>query len=244
MFPLQDINPRKRMPIITYTLIILNVLVFFWELSLSDQALQNAFLDLASVPANLTRDPISLEAFMDIMRSMFMHGGWEHILGNMLYLWLFGDNVEDRLGSLLYLVLYFGSGFVAAIAQTLIDPASRIPMIGASGAIAGVLGSYLIMFPGVRVRGIVPLGYFSRMAEWPAWTVLGLWFVLQLVQGFGSLGVPAEYGGGVAFFAHIGGFVAGVVLTWIFMQLVPQPPPTERRQMLYRRAQRGNNINL
>lgn len=244
MFPLHDINPRKRTPIITYALIILNVLVFFWELSLSEQALQRAFLDLASVPANLTRQPFSLESFMDVVRSMFLHGGWEHILGNMLYLWLFGDNVEDRLGGLLYLVLYFGSGFAATIAQTLIDPTSGIPMIGASGAIAGVLGSYLIMFPGVRVRGIVPLGYFTQLAEWPAWTVLGLWFVLQLVQGFGSLGVPAEYGGGVAFFAHIGGFVAGVVMTWIFMQIVPQPPAAERRQMLYRRAQRGNNINL
>lgn len=239
MFPLHDINPRQRTPIITYALIILNVLVFLWEMSLSDRALQQAFLDLATVPANLTRDPFSLESVMDIMRSMFLHGGWEHILGNMLYLWLFGDNIEDRLGGILYLVLYFGSGFAAAIAQTLIDPTSGIPMVGASGAIAGVLGSYLIMFPGVRVRGIVPLGYFSRMAEWPAWSVLGLWFVLQLVQGFGSLGAAAEYGGGVAFFAHIGGFVAGVVMTWVFMRLVPQPTAPERRQMLYRRAERA-----
>lgn len=240
MFPLQDINPRRRTPLITYTLIILNVLVFVWEMSLSEVDLQRAFQDLAVVPAYISRDPLSLETVLDILRSMFLHGGLEHIFGNMLYLWLFGDNIEDRLGGLLYLVLYFGSGFVAVFAQMLIDPNSTIPMVGASGAIAGVLGGYLILFPGVRVRGIVPLGYVSRMAEWPAWTVLGLWFVLQLVQGFGSLGAAAQYGGGVAFFAHIGGFVAGVVLTWVFMRMVPQPPAEERVQSLYRRVGRGS----
>lgn len=243
MFPLQDINPRQRTPVLTYALIAINVIVFFWELSLGDEALQQAFFDLAAVPANLSSNPFSLESLMDVIRSMFLHGGWDHILGNMLYLWLFGDNLEDRLGGVLYLVLYFGSGFVATIAQTLIDPTSPIPMIGASGAIAGILGGYLIMFPGVRVRGIMPLGYFSRLAEWPAWAVLGLWFVLQLVQGFGSLGVAAEYGGGVAFFAHIGGFVAGVVLTWIFMRMAPQPPAEARVQNLYRRAERDNPTN-
>ncbi|HEX2907091.1 MAG TPA: rhomboid family intramembrane serine protease [Phototrophicaceae bacterium] len=239
MFPLQDINPRRRTPILTYTLIVLNVLVFLWEMSLGQNGLERAFFDLAAVPANLTNNPFSLEAFLDIMRSMFLHGGWDHILGNMLYLWLFGDNLEDRLGGILYLVLYFASGFVATIAQTVIDPTSTIPMIGASGAIAGVLGGYLLMFPGVRVRGIVPIGRISQLAEMPAWTVLGLWFVLQLVQGFGSLGASAEYGGGVAFFAHIGGFIAGLVLTWIFMRMVPQPPASDRRQMLYQRSTRG-----
>lgn len=239
MFPLQDINPRQRTPLITYTLIVLNVLVFVWEMSLGEQGLERMFQDFAVVPAYITRDPVSLETVLDILRAMFLHGGVEHIFGNMLYLWLFGDNVEDRLGGLLYLALYFGSGFVAVFAQMLIDPNSTIPMVGASGAIAGVLGGYLIMFPGVRVRGIMPLGYISRMAEWPAWMVLGLWFVLQLVSGFGSLGANAQYGGGVAFFAHIGGFIAGVVLTWLFMRMVPQPPAEERVQNLYRRMGRG-----
>jgi membrane associated rhomboid family serine protease len=211
--------------------------VFIWELTFSPQELERIFATLSVVPANASGAPWSLETFLDIVRSMFFHGGFDHILGNMLYLWLFGDNVEDRLGGIFYLILYFVGGFVAAIAQILIDPNSQIPLVGASGAIAAVLGGYLILFPGVRVRGIVGLGRVGTLAEWPAWAVLGLWFVLQLVNGFASLGA-AEYGGGVAFFAHIGGFVAGLVLTFIFMSIVPQPPPETRRRMLYQRAAR------
>lgn len=237
MFPMQDLNPRRRTPILTYGLIVLNVIVFVWELSFSPEQLEPIFRELSAVPANITGNLLSLETFLDITRSMFFHGGYEHIFGNMLYLWLFGDNVEDRLGGIFFLILYFVSGFVAAFAQVLISPESTVPLVGASGAIAGVLGSYLILFPGVRVRGIVPLGRISQMAEWPAWMVLGLWFVLQLINGFASLGADAAYGG-VAFFAHIGGFIAGVVLTWLFMGLVPQPPPQARRQLLYQRAQR------
>jgi membrane associated rhomboid family serine protease len=238
MFPLSDMNPTRRLPVFTYGLIILNVLVFIWQLSFSEEQLAQIFQQLASVPANISAAPFAAENILDMIRSMFMHGGFEHIIGNMLYLWLFGDNVEDRLGWILYLVLYFVSGFVAVYAQTIINPASTIPMIGASGAIAGVLGSYLIMFPSVKVRGIIPIGRLSSLQEWPAWAVLGMWFVLQLVSGFGSLTQNAEYGGGVAFFAHIGGFVAGVVLTFIFMQIVPQPPVEQRNQALYERARR------
>jgi membrane associated rhomboid family serine protease len=156
----------------------------------------------------------------------------------MLYLYLFGDNIEDRLGAILYLVVYFGGGFVAAFAQVIVDPTSQIPLIGASGAIAAVLGSYLVMFPGVRVQGILPIGRISTMQEMPAWIVLGLWFVLQLFSGFGSLGTDAQYGGGVAFFAHIGGFIFGAVITLILSRIVPQPPAEERRQMLYDRTAR------
>jgi membrane associated rhomboid family serine protease len=169
---------------------------------------------------------------------MFMHGGFEHIIGNMLYLYLFGDNLEDRMGVLLYAGLYLVSGFVAVIAQVLISPGSTVPMIGASGAIAGVLGGYLIMFPNVRVRGIIPLGRIGSIQEMPAIFVLGFWFVLQLFNGLASLGVPTASEGGTAFFAHIGGFVAGLVLTWLFMRMVPQPPSSERNQMLYQRTQR------
>jgi len=237
MFPMQDLNPRRRTPILTYALIVLNVIVFIWELSFSQQQLEQIFMQLSVVPANVTRDPFSLETFLDIVRSMFFHGGYDHIFGNMLYLWLFGDNVEDRLGGIFFLILYFVSGFVAAIAQVLISPESTIPLVGASGAIAGVLGSYLILFPGVKVRGIVPLGRIAQMAEWPAWLVLGFWFVLQLINGFASLGADSAYGG-VAFFAHVGGFIAGVVLTGLFMGLAPQPPAAERRQLLYQRAAR------
>jgi membrane associated rhomboid family serine protease len=238
MFPIRDINPTRRVPILTYALIVINVIVFLWEQTLTEVELLNAFLDLSVVPANVSNALFSTETMLDLARSMFFHGGWAHLIGNMLYLWLFGDNVEDRLGKVLFLVLYFSSGVVAALAQVLIQPSSLIPLVGASGAIAGVLGSYLLLFPGVRVQGIVPLGYFARMTEWPAWAVLGLWFVLQLFNGVLTLGVPTGMSGGVAFFAHIGGFLMGLILTVVLRAVVPQPPPEETREMLYDRARR------
>lgn len=236
MIPLSDANPTRRIPILTYVLIAINVLVFLWEMTLGERVLQNAFLDLSIVPAKFSANPASLEAMLDLFRSMFFHGGFEHIAGNMLYLWLFGDNVEDRLGKLGFLFLYFASGIAAALAQIMIDPNSEIPLVGASGAIAGVLGSYLILFPGIKVRGLMPMGRMSTMSELPAWIVLGFWFVLQLVSGIGSLGANAQYGGGVAFFAHIGGFVMGMILTVLLMQIVPQPPAEERKQIAYQRV--------
>jgi membrane associated rhomboid family serine protease len=238
MLPLKDLNPTRRIPLITYGLIAANVIVFIWEQTLSATELQDAFLRLSVVPANVIEDPLALDTLLDFIRSMFFHGGWAHLLGNMLYLWLFGDNLEDRMGVVLFLFLYVLGGVVASIAQILIDPNSPIPLIGASGAIAGVLGGYLILFPGVRVRGIVPLGLVTRLAEWPAWIVLGLWFIIQLFNGAISLGVETGATGGVAFFAHIGGFLTGLVFTWIFMKLIPQPPAERRRDILYERAQR------
>jgi membrane associated rhomboid family serine protease len=219
-------------------LIVINVIVFLWEQTLSDVRLMSVFMDYSVVPANVYDAPFAIDTILDLVRSMFFHGGWAHLLGNMLYLWLFGDNVEDRLGKILYLVLYFSSGVVAALAQVVIQPLSEIPLVGASGAIAGVLGSYLLLFPGVRVQGIVPLGYFARMTEWPAWAVLGLWFVLQLFNGVLTLGVPTGMSGGVAFFAHIGGFLMGLALTFVLRTFVPQPPPEDTREMLYERARR------
>jgi membrane associated rhomboid family serine protease len=238
MLPLKDLNPTRRIPFVTYGLIAVNVGVFIWTLLYSAAELQDMFLQLSIVPAYVTENPFSVETLLDIFRSMFFHGGWVHLLGNMLYLWLFGDNLEDRMGVVLYLFVYFASGFAASIAQILVDPNSPIPLIGASGAIAGILGGYLILFPGVRVRGIIPLGWFSRMAEWPAWIVLGMWFVVQLLNGAISLGVDTGATGGVAFIAHVGGFIAGLVLTWIFAKLVPQPPVEQRREVLYERARR------
>jgi membrane associated rhomboid family serine protease len=239
MMPIADVNPTRRLPILTWGLIAVNVLVFLWELSMPETQLERTFLDLAAVPNNATSLGLfAPETLLDIVRSMFFHGGWDHIIGNMLYLYLFGDNIEDRFGYIGFLLLYFISGFAASYAQILIDPTSTIPMIGASGAIAGVLGAYLVLFPGVKVRGIIPLGRVSTLQEWPAWIVLGMWFVLQLVNGFASLGAQAQYGGGVAFFAHIGGFVAGVVLAFLLGALVPQPPAEQRREMLYERGRR------
>lgn len=238
MLPLKDLNPTRRVPFITYALIAVNVIVFLWEQTQSTAALQSTFLQLSVVPAQVLRAPFALDTVLDFLRSMFFHGGWLHLLGNMLYLWLFGDNIEDRLGAVGYLGFYFLSGIAASTAQILIDPDSTIPMIGASGAIAGVLGGYLIMYPRVRVQGIILLGIFSRTANWPAWSVLGLWFVMQLFNGLVSLGVMTATTGGVAFFAHIGGFVAGIALIAIFLLLFPQPPAKERREVLYERAQR------
>lgn len=238
MLPLKDLNPTRRIPYLTYAFIAVNVFVFIWEQFLSAAELQDVFMRLSVVPANVMQNPFSLETLLDIVRSMFFHGGWAHLLGNMLYLWLFGDNLEDRMGVVLFVILYFLGGFVATIAQIIVDPNSTIPMVGASGAIAAVLGGYLILFPGVRVRGIIPLGFFSRMVEWPAWSVLGLWFVMQLFNGVVSVALVTGTTGGVAFFAHIGGFIAGLALTWIFLKLVPQPPAAQRRAVLYERAKR------
>jgi membrane associated rhomboid family serine protease len=223
------------MPLFTWGLILINILFFLWEMSLSPEQLSNAFLDISVVPRNISAAPFSLESFLDSIRSMFLHGGYEHILGNMLYLYLFGDNIEDRLGKILFLVVYFLSGFVAIAAQVIIDPNSPIPLVGASGAIAGVLGGYLILFPAVKVRGLVFLGHMGTMTELPAFVVLGFWFVLQVISGVGSLRA-VQYGGGVAFFAHVGGFIAGLVLTGIFMIFVKQPPREDRYQMLYDRS--------
>lgn len=238
MMPMSDLNPTRRTPILTWMLIAINVLVFIWELSLGEQGLNRAFQDLSVVPANVTANPFSLETAMDMLRSMFFHGGFEHIFGNMLYLYLFGDNIEDRFGGILYLILYFVSGVVAALAQIIINPNSDIPLVGASGAIAGVLGAYAVLYPNIKVRGIIPIGRMSSMQEWPAIAVLGMWFVLQLVNGFASITGDAQYGGGVAFFAHIGGFIAGVIMAFLFRAMVPQPPQEQANQVLYERAQR------
>ena len=235
MIPLNDLNPTRRVPILTWVLIVLNVLVFLWESSFSEGALMGIFTRISVVPAQVSAAPFALETQLDVLRSMFLHGGWAHLIGNMLYLYLFGDNVEDRFGRPLFLLLYVACGYAAVIAQVLIDASSEIPLVGASGAIAGVLGSYLVLFPSVRVRGLILLGLFSRLAEWPAWGVLALWFVIQLFSGFASLGPQME--GGVAFFAHIGGFVLGALLTLPLLAM-PQPPSNARNQMLYDRAHR------
>mgnify|MGYP000486377580 CR=1 FL=1 len=239
MMPISDINPTRRFPIMTYILIGINFLVFFWELTLGERGLEQAFMDLAVVPANIARlGWFHPETLMDIVRSMFFHGGWAHILGNMLYLWIFGDNIEDRFGSILFLVTYFVSGFAAVFAQALMDPTSTVPMVGASGAIAGILGAYAVLFPNVRVRGLVALGRVSTLQEMPALLVLGFWFVLQLCSGIGSL-TDTGAGGGVAFFAHIGGFIAGVIIALLLRTVVPQPPAAEREQMVYNWRNRG-----
>jgi membrane associated rhomboid family serine protease len=220
MIPLHDLNPTRRTAVVTYGLIAACFVVFLYELSLqvggSDASL-NAFLTRwGAVPARVSSaighgDFLS-QATFGLISSQFLHGGWLHILGNMLYLWIFGNNIEDRLGPVLYLLFYLSAGVVAGLTQVYIDPQSTVPLVGASGAIAGVLGAYLILYPGARVVSLVFLGYFITTVNVPAVIVLGLWFVLQLITGVASLGAPNAADGGVATFAHVGGFVMGMAV--------------------------------
>ena len=174
---------------------------------------ERLFLRFGVVPAELMADlekgRIFGEETLAIFTSMFLHVNLIHLVGNLIYLWIFGNNIEDRLGRLGFILFYFGGGVAAAIAQVAIDPTSHIPMVGASGAISAILGAYLILFPGARILSLVFLGFFYQLIEVPALIVLGFWFVLQLIDGLGSLGLAGAEGG-VAFFAHIGGFVVGV----------------------------------
>lgn len=209
--PLRDIQSRQTFPFVTTALVAINVAVFFYELSLG-QRLNGVLQQIAFVPAVYNEPGNLIGDNRSILVSMFLHGGWAHIVGNMLYLWIFGDNVEDRLGHVKYLVFYLGCGWMATLAHAWANPHSALPSIGASGAIAGVLGAYLVMFPRARVITLIPLGFFLRLAELPAILVLGFWFVLQLFSGVASLGAHTADSGGVAFWAHIGGFAVGLVV--------------------------------
>jgi len=206
MFPIGDDNStRKTAPVVVYALIALNVAVFFLELNGGDPFIMR----WAFVPRRFLADPAG--GFVTVFTSMFMHGGWVHLGGNMLYLWIFGDNVEDRFGHLKFLVFYLLCGIAATFAQMAFNPGSNVPNLGASGAIAGVLGAYILLYPGARVR--VLMG--RSVVPMPALVVIGLWIVLQFVSGIGSISNTADTGG-IAYMAHIGGFVAGFVLTLVF----------------------------
>ena len=214
MIPLRDANPTRQRPIVTYALIAICIAVFGLELwiqsSDGDRALERFISEYGAVAARITEAPTS-GALLGLITSQFLHGGWIHLGGNMLYLWIFGNNVEDRFGRLRFLGFYLAGGVVAGLTQVAIDPDSTMPLIGASGAIAAVLGAYLVLFPGARVLSLVFLGFFYQLINVPALVVLVLWFGLQLLSGFMSLGAGSAVDSGVAVFAHIGGFVAGVV---------------------------------
>ncbi len=207
MFPIGDDNSARRsIPFVNYALIAINVLVFFLELNNGDAFIQ----EWAFVPARFSADPAANIA--TVFSAMFMHGGWLHLGGNMLYLWIFGDNVEDRFGHVKYLVFYLLAGIAATFAQYLVLPQSNVPNVGASGAIAGVLGAYILMFPQARVN--VLLG--RSIVAMPAVLVLGFWIVLQLVSGVGTIATTSSDVGGVAYMAHVGGFAAGVLMAFLF----------------------------
>jgi membrane associated rhomboid family serine protease len=218
MFPIADDNPRIGTPIVTWSIIAVCVLVFFWQLSLGTSGGEIAAYQFGMIPARLfgsaELEPALVEvpAWTTVFTSMFMHGGWMHLGFNMLFLWIFGDNIEDSMGHVRYLVFYLLCGVAAALAQAFINPTSTIPMVGASGAISGVLGAYLLLHPHATVRTIIFLGLFATMMHLPAMIVLGLWFLLQLVSAAFSQTGEA----GIAFWAHVGGFVAGMALVPLF----------------------------
>ena len=212
LIPLRDINPTRRVPVVTILIIISNVLVFLYEFLLPEASLNAFMLSWGLVPLQLSA--LQPAALVRVFTSMFVHGGFMHLLGNMLYLWIFGDNIESAMGSFRFTLFYLLCGVGAAIGQVLVDARSLVPMVGASGAISGVLGAYLLLYPRAEVETLLLLGYFVRLVRLPALVVLGFWIVLQLLSGVLSLGAAAT--GGVAFFAHIGGFTVGVVLVGVF----------------------------
>ena len=212
MIPLSDDNPTHSKPYVTIALIALCCLLFIWQLTLGSDG-GKAIFALGVIPTSLLQDtplPTNLRWVspeLTLLTSMFLHGGFMHLAGNMLYLWIFGDNIEDILGKPVFLVFYFICGIVAALSQALPEPSSQIPMIGASGAISGVLGAYVVFFPKKKIKVAIPFGFFLQILRLPAYVVLIFWFILQLING-----ANAGSGGGIAFGAHIGGFVAGLVL--------------------------------
>ena len=216
MIPIKDINPTERFAIVTLVIIVLNIAVFLYELALGPQAGEMFVDSFALIPARLfSRIPEpshAVPAGAAIFTSMFLHGGFLHIAGNMLYLWIFGNNVEDSMGRIRFIVFYFLCGIAAAYSHALANADSTMPMIGASGAISGVLGAYLVLYPRARVLTLIAFGLYIRTVEVPAMFVLGFWFVLQFLNALLSSGA----GGGVAWFAHIGGFIAGILLIGIF----------------------------
>jgi membrane associated rhomboid family serine protease len=217
MIPIRDENPTRTTPVVNYLLIAINIIVFI-VMSLAGSQNEALVYQFALFPSQVTSG-LDLGDISDIFTSMFMHAGLAHILGNMLYLWIFGDNVEDQMGHGRYLIFYLIGGVIASVAHILTAPNSNVPTVGASGAIAAALGAYLVLFPSSRVVTILPLGFFLHMTVVPAVIVLGLWFVLQFFQGLFSLGMPDNVGG-VAFWAHIGGFVAGAVLAKLLVRRV------------------------
>lgn len=207
MFPIRDHNPSERTPYVTLCLIALNIAIYLGGLALiqDDRALSQFYFDYALLPARLSEG----ENYVALVTSIFLHGGFMHLAGNMLFLWIFGDNLEDEMGHIPFLIFYLACGVGASLAQYVTDTTSMVPTVGASGAIAGVMGGYLLLFPKARVDIFIFFIVFFRIFPIPAWIMLGLWFVLQL---FGGVSVDTS-GGGVAYWAHAGGFVIGFVFT-------------------------------
>jgi membrane associated rhomboid family serine protease len=227
MIPLKDDNPTRTFPFVTILLVALNVALFLWEVLLPPEVLQAEVLPvLAVIPERLTGlDPLDPLAWADggtrLLAAMFLHGGVMHLVGNMVYLWIFGNNIEDSMGHGRFLIFYLVCGLAASFAQVAASPRSPVPMIGASGAISGILGAYLILFPAARVLTLIFVLFFVRVVPFPAVIVLGVWFLMQVINA-GSY-MPGQLApGGVAWYAHIGGFVAGMALVAPFRRKRPR----------------------
>ena len=215
MIPLRDNLRSHSLPLITISLILVNFYVFYQEISISNLALMQMIHQHGLTPISfietLNRGSTNLGDYTPIFSNLFLHGGWLHIIGNMWYLWIFGDNVEDWLGRISFLMFFFLTGLIANISHILLDPFSTVPVIGASGAVSGILGAYLILYPTAKVKTLVPIFIFLQIFEIPAMVFLGLWFFLQLKSG-----ALASAGSNIAWWAHIGGFLAGMILIKIF----------------------------
>ena len=217
MFPIHDDTPTRITPYVTYAVLVLCVVAFFWQISLGEAG-QYAVYAFGVIPSvlfaskSLPPDLAILPAWMTVFTSMFLHGGWMHLIGNMIYLWVFSNNVEDAMGHKRFIVFYFLCGWLAALTQALLDPTSEIPMIGASGAISGVLGAYLLLHPRARILVVIPIGLLIYTPWIAAYWVLGFWFVLQVFNSW----LNASDAGGVAYGAHLGGFIAGMLLIPFF----------------------------
>jgi rhomboid family protein len=224
VLPLRDAIPPRRTPVITIAIVAACSAVFVYELWVLVQggldALNSVFLQWGAVPRNvvagLEAGDLLSPGVLGLVTSMFLHAGWLHLLGNMLFLWIFANRVEDRMGRFLFVLFYFVGGIAAGLTHVLVDPTSTEPAVGASGAVSAVMGAFVVLYPRARIQSLVFLGFFYQLIAVPAVIVLGFWFALQLIDGFASLGATTELGGGVAFFAHIGGFVAGMVLALPF----------------------------
>jgi membrane associated rhomboid family serine protease len=238
MFPLRDDNPIKVMPFVTWTLIAVNVMVFLYQISLGPRSLQVFVYQYGAIPAvvvgeqSLRAGMAAIPPGLSIFTSMFLHGGWMHLIGNMWYLWIFGNNIEEAMGHLRYIFFYLICGLLASASHIISNMSSTVPSIGASGAISGVLGAYLLLYPRAKVLTLVYLGFFLRLMYIPAGLILGFWFILQVLSG--SL-AGSQNGGGVAFWAHIGGFIAGVILVGLFKKRRIRffNPPRRRLRSIY-----------
>ncbi len=221
MFPIKDTAPRRELPIITWMLILVNGLVFLFEISIPEDLLQRVFYLFGLVPARYSHPEwavfigLPINDYLPFLTNMFLHGGWIHIISNMWVLYLFGDNVEDRMGHWRFLIFYLLIGLSANIIHFIFNIHSTIPTIGASGAIAGIMGAYLVMFPTARVITLIPIFFLPYFVELPAFLYFGIWFISQIIPGAFSL-IASEGGGGIAWWAHIGGFIVGIILLPVF----------------------------